>query len=272
MPHITRAYHPSRYGQLHYRIAGPAEAVTAPPLLCLHQTPGNGHEWEVLMAELAKTRVVIAADTPGYGMSDAPPAPAGIPDFASVMATLMADLAAAGTIAPGGFDVMGMHTGSIIAAQLALCAPAQVRRVVMFSLAAYPADVRAAKLAALRTQFPVPDGTLAHVEKLWAIFGQLGDKRMTAEYRHTAMAECLRLGSRMPWGYIAVYQYDFEAALAQVSQPVLVVNPQDDLWEPTHRAFALLPNARRWDLPGRAHGFLSFESAQVAAEITSFLA
>ncbi|HWU04685.1 MAG TPA: alpha/beta hydrolase, partial [Novosphingobium sp.] len=119
--------------------------------------------------------------------------------------------------------------------------------------------------------FPVPDATLAHVEKLWAIIGVLGDARQTAEDRHIGMGECLRLGSRMPWGYDAVYRYDFQGALDRVEQRALVVNPQDDLWEVTQENAPRLRNGRLWNIPGKAHGFLKYDHAEVVAHIRAFL-
>jgi pimeloyl-ACP methyl ester carboxylesterase len=225
---VTRAYATGRYGQVHYRIMPAIGPVVGPPLLCLHQTPSNGFEWMPIMPLLAQGRVVIAPDTPGYGMSDAPPEPASIEDLAGVMADMMWQMGV------GSYDVMGAHTGSILAAQLAVSRPERVRRVVMFGLAAYEADERAKRLAAVREKFPRPGADLTHIEQLWAIFGRLGDARMTIEQRHVAMAECLRLGERMPWGYYGVYRYDFLAALRAMEQATLVINPQDDLWDVTH--------------------------------------
>ena len=271
MPAVARAYIDSRYGQLHYRIATPSRTVAAAPLLCLHQTPGNGSDWQPVIAELAKERVVVAPDTPGYGMSDPPPEPVNIEDFAAIMARFMDDLAVLQIVPPGHYDVMGMHTGSITATEMARSYPERVRRAVMFGLAAYPADLRAQKLARLRENFPLPGNDLAHVEKLWAIISKLSDPRVSAEQRHVGMAECLRLGSRMPWGYIAVYRYDFLAAMPQVNQPVLVINPEDDLWSVTRATSHLMPNARRLDLPGVAHGVLSLERDKLVGAINAFL-
>jgi pimeloyl-ACP methyl ester carboxylesterase len=271
MPRILRAYLDSTFGQLHYRIARPSRPATAPPLLCLHQTPASGSDWLPILADLADTRVVVAPDTPGYGMSDAPPQPVEISDFAGVMARFMEDLGAAGVVEDGPFDVMGMHTGSIIATELARCWPQRVRRAVLFGLAAYPADVRAQKLARLPEAFPAPSNDLSHVEKLWAVISKLSDPRVSAEERHIGMAECLRLGSRMTWGYVAVYRYDFLAAMAEVRQPVLVINPQDDLWTVTRETSARLARSRRLDLPGVAHGVLTLERERVVGEIRKFL-
>lgn len=268
---ISRAYAPSSYGQLHYRIALPTGPVTSPPLLCLHQTPSSGHEWEPVMVELAVGRVVIAADTPGYGVSDAPPAPVTIEAFADVMLGFIDHLTATGVITAGLIDVVGAHTGSIIATELAARSPSRVRKAVLFGLAAYDAATRAKKLAGLRDKFPVPGDDLTHIEKLWAIFGQLSDPRMTAEERHIAMAQCLCLGTRMPWAYEAVYRYDFLDAMTRVEQPTLIINPDDDLSAVTRAMSGRYINGRRMDLPGVKHGVLKLEKERLVKAIDRFL-
>ncbi|TPG49412.1 alpha/beta fold hydrolase [Sphingomonas glacialis] len=269
--HVTRAYAPSRIGQLHYRIAAPAKDASAPPLLCLHQTPSNSVDWEPLLPLLGADRVVVAVDTPGYGMSDAPPAPLTIEMLAAVMAEVMAHLTEHGIVPPGPFDLLGQHTGSVIATELARAFPARIRRLVLFGLAAFPPEIRAAHLAMLRAAFPAPDATLAHVEKLWAAIGALSDPRLGAEARHRHMAECLRGGSRIAWGYESVFAYDFLGAIPQVTQPVLVMNPEDDLWDVTLTTAGLFPNGERFDMPGVGHGVLSLERDRVAARIEAFL-
>jgi pimeloyl-ACP methyl ester carboxylesterase len=271
MSTITRAYAPSRYGQLHYRIVRPEGPESRPPLLCLHQTPSNGSEWEPILADLATGRVVVAPDTPGYGMSDAPPAPVRIADFAAIMDRFMSDGVASGLFQTGAYDVIGAHTGSITATELARSRPQAVRRLVLFGLAAYDAEVRRQKLDTLYQKFPPPGNDLAHVEKLWAILVQLTDPRMSAEARHLKMAESLRLGSRLPWAYEAVYRYDFLEAMTEVAQPVLVINPEDDLWEPTRRTSHLYRNGRRLDIPGVKHGVLEIEHERIVREIRAFL-
>lgn len=271
MTAITRGYLPSRFGQVHYRIAHPAGPAQLPPLLCLHQTPSSGIDFEPVMVPLAAGRCVVALDTPGYGMSDAPGAPLPIEELAAIADRFMQDLADTGAIAGCAYDVLGFHTGSLLATDLAVSFPDRVRRLVLFGLAAYPAEVRREKLAHLRTAFPVPGPSLEHVEKLWAIIGKLSDPRISYEERHVSMAECLRLGERMPWGYISVYGYDFLDAMTKVRQPVLVLNPQDDLWEVTRANSDRYPNGCRIDLPGVAHGVLKLERDRVVAEIEGFL-
>jgi pimeloyl-ACP methyl ester carboxylesterase len=266
MSKVRRAYVDSRFGQLHYRIARPDGEPSLPPLLCFHQTPQHGGEWEPLLPRLSHSRVVIAPDTPGYGNSDAPPEVQSIEALAEVMGQLADDLDLVGPI-----DVMGIHTGSIIATELALQRPAQVGRVVLCGLAAYSVQEREAKLASLPDRFPAPDGTLHQAENLWSFISQYGDPRMSAEQKQVAMAESLRLGARLPWAFASVYRYDFQSALDRIDQKVLVINPEDDLWEPTRANSGRIRNGERWDLPGLRHGFLQFEPDLLAQRIDQFL-
>ena len=141
----------------------------------------------------------------------------------------------------------------------------------MFGLAAYPEDVRAERLERLSERFPPPDRTLAHVEKLWSLIGELADPAIPAEQLHIGMAESLRLGTRLPWGFKAVYQYDFLGAMRQVRQPVLILNPEDDLWVVTHQTSHLFGNGRRVDIPGVSHGVLSLRRDFLVEEIERFL-
>lgn len=268
MTQVKRGYADSRFGQVHYRIAQGGEGT---PILCLHQTPSSSADWLPVMAPLAQGRTVIALDTPGYGMSDAPPEPASIEDFAQIADRFMHDMAQQGLIPCGGYHIMGFHTGSLIATELARAFPQRVQRLVLFGLAAYPADVREAKLENLLQAFPVPDASLAHVEKLWAIIGSLSDPRISFEERHISMAECLRLGARMPWGYCSVYRYDFLAAMAQVAHDVLVMNAQDDLWEVTRATSHLFRNGKRMDMAGVKHGVLKLEQDRVVDAVEMFL-
>lgn len=263
-----RTYLPGRWGQVHLRIApGPHAAA---PLLMLHQTPKSGWIWEPLFGALAQHRTLIAPDTPGYGASDAPAEQASIEDFAGEMLALMDRLAADGTIAPGLFDAIGYHTGSVIATALGTLAPDRVRKLVLVSLAAYDADERARKIAALPDTLRLaPDGS--HLTTLWRLVDELTDARASLEWKQASLAENLRAGPDLYRGYRAVYGFDLIAALGALTQPVLVLNPEDDLHAATTRSAALAPRARTIALPGAGHGLFVIERDTIARLVDDFL-
>ena len=270
VPEVERAYCPSRYGQLHYRIARPRGASTRPTLVCFHQSPKSGWDYEPIMAGLARDRVVLAPDTPGYGGSDAPGAPVRIEDYAEVMMDFVHGLQARGTIPDGAFDALGYHTGSLISTELGRTWPDRLRRLCLLGLAAYDADERRRRLDTI-SRFPVPAPDGSNVHALWTLLESLNDPRIDTEWRHLSFAECLRAGSRLPWGFMAVYAYDFLGNLARLVQPTLVLCPQDDLWENTRTVAPIIPNGRMLEFPGVAHGFLKLDRDQVVDALRGFL-
>ena len=74
-PRLYRTYLDGPAGQIHCRVAQPSSVTAFPPLLCLHMSPKSGWAFQPLLERLGKTRLVVAPDTPGFGMSDKPATP-----------------------------------------------------------------------------------------------------------------------------------------------------------------------------------------------------
>jgi pimeloyl-ACP methyl ester carboxylesterase len=268
---IRRAYVDNLYGQLHYRVARPEVGGDRPALLCLHQTPRSGWEWEPIIPGLARERVVLAPDTPGYGNSDAPPQPVGIPQFGEAMIRFMDDMQASGQAPAGPFDIIGYHTGCVTATHMARTWPDRVRRIVLIGLAAYDAEARAARLANIG-RFPIPEtNDLSHVQRLWDLTETMIDPRASPQWRHRALAESLTTGVRLPWGFRAVYDFDFHAAMAQVAQPVMVINLGDDLQAVTEANYERYADVRKVDIPEAAHGAMTLEPERFVQLVGDFL-
>lgn len=264
---IEKLYIPSLWGQLHLRIAGVSGLQR--PLLLLHPTPKSGWLFEPLMPLLAADRVVIAPDTPGYGASDAPPAPVTIAEYAQVFLDVVSQLRTMQRLPPGPVDVLGYHTGAIIAVAMAAAAGAQIRNLMLVSLAAYPAELRLAKREAL-ARWPTPRADGSHLQAQWAQVQALTDPRMDAEWLQASLTENLRSGPRATWGYDAVYRYDFQAALDRVRHRTLILNPQDDLFEPTAANAPRIAQARYVEWPGVKHGLFQTDASRIAALLTEF--
>jgi pimeloyl-ACP methyl ester carboxylesterase len=59
--------------------------------------------------------------------------------------------------------------------------------------------------------------------------------------------------------------------LARVTQPILVLNPDDDLHQHTLRAAGVMRNGRLIDLPNWGHGFLDVHTDEARRIVTDFL-
>ena len=265
---IRRAYVDGSWGQLHLRAAGSDRAL--PPLLMLHPTPKSGWIWEPLMPLLAAGRIVVAPDTPGYGASDPPPVPPTIEALADEMLALCDTLVAQAVLPPGPVDVMGYHTGSVIAAAMARRAPDRVRRLLLVSLPAYSPQERAAKLTRL-DDWPGPKADGSHLGAMWRLVDGLTDPRAGTAWKHASVTENLRCGDRAPWGYRAVFGHDFQADLDALVQPTLIINPQDDLWQQTRDNVGRVRHARYLELPGVGHGLFDLDRDLIAGAALDFL-
>ena len=262
LPPVRRGFFDARFGQLHYRMAAPT-APTGSALLCLHASPVSSLVFEGLLPHMATDRICVAPDTPGFGDSEPPSEPPEIEDYAAAMGDLIEGF----DLAP--VDVIGYHTGSETAVELALQKPAAIRRLVLVSAPIFTPD----EVAEFREQYAAT--TIADVgeqmSERWESTRMWWDPKLGEEKLWQLYLAINHNPSISWWGHRAAFNYELGAALAKVEQPVLVLNPEDDLWEMTPRARTLLRNGRVHDLPGWNHGFLELHAAEVAALLRDFL-
>lgn len=139
-PRVRRAYFECRFGQLHVHNAIPPGGgfEEGTPLLCLPPAPLSGRIFTGLLRAVGCDRSVYAPDIPGYGESDAPP---GAPTIADGVAAIGDFLDA---MRFRQIDVLGSHAGAVIATELAIERPQQIRRVVLAGVPLLPAAEREA--------------------------------------------------------------------------------------------------------------------------------
>ncbi|MCP8890734.1 alpha/beta fold hydrolase [Sphingomonas faeni] len=265
----TRAYTRCRYGQMHYWDATPAEA-TAPTLVLLHQNPSASMEYAGLIEEMARDRRVVAFDTPGYGMSDAPPGP---PTMAEYAASFVDAIAALDLAENAPLDVFGFHTGALLAAELGLALPNEVGRLVLSGIPMRdPADRAARYRDALATPQPTEDGAgiLARSAALYRYVVTDRTAGVPLARAVELFAEKNRTLDHGAWAYHGVWSYDY-ARLPLIVQPTLVLQPHDALLDASRAASALIPGARFVDLPGLDRDIFEIAIPQIAQALRDFL-
>lgn len=254
---VGRAYADGRFGQIHYRIAQPAQA-RAIPVVFLHASPTSGRMYEPALAEIGRDRIALAPDTPGFGDSDAPGAPPEIADYAAALGEFVLALG------HDRIDVVGYHTGSKIACELALQRPHLVRRIAMVSASIYSAE----EVARQRRDFADPgiprDGS--HIAARWAFLMRWRKPDVPLVALQRAVAEYLKAGPLAHWGHRAAFNYAHAEHLPALTQSVLVFNFDDDLAEPTARAAQYLRNGRIINLPW-AHCSIEVHAAEFARHL-----
>ncbi len=259
---VRREYVDTSVGQLHLRIARP-QNPGARPLLCFHMSPFSGLIYERFLAEMSRDRMAIAPDTPGFGNSDPPAEVPQIGDYAAVMGELL-DILGLDEV-----DVMGFHTGALIALELAHQRPEHVKHVVMISAAIFTAE----ELRAIRREnakMPITvDGS--HLSERWAIALRHAGPGQTPEMLAEYVFEWFRNPLISWWGHNAAFNFDIEAALRRNVNPLLVLNTNGDLAEHTRRCAPLLANGRLLELPQWGHGFLDLQAPAVGSIVRDFV-
>ena len=257
---VRRAFFDGPTGQLHYRRAAPLKATgNLTPVVLLHQSPLSGRMFSELLPKLAADRLVYAPDTPGYGESAAPTKPPSVLDYADTLHEFIADL-------KEPVDLIGYHTGALLAAAIAARYPASVRRLVLISYPLFSPERR----AQLKTDAPIAeDGSPLLAE--WRSTMSVRPPGQSLEQAARIVAEKQRAGPRAGWAMLALAGYDPSADLRALKQPTLLLRPKDGLWDAGAAAAQLIPNARLEDAPDWGYGLFDAYPAEVAARLRAFL-
>ncbi len=258
-PRVRRGYFESRFGQLHVHNAIPPGGgfEEGTPLLCIHQTAGSGRVFERFLALAGRDRSVYAPDVPGFGESDPPPTRPTIADYAAAVGDFL------DTMRFRQIDLLGYQAGTLIAAELAIARPKQIRRLVMVSIPV----LNDAERDAFRRGSSAPSEDGAHLLPEWKRTLESYGSGVPLEVRARAFAEKLKSGVHPTWALAAAQQYASRERLALVTQSALVLRPKDDFWEATLRARELLPKARFIDLADQGNGLFEV-TPEVVVEVT----
>jgi len=237
---MTRRIYPTRFGQMHLRSNdGKGKGV---PLVLLHMSPRSGAMWETLQERLE--RPTHAPDRLGYGFSDAPPWALSLEQYAQ---STVDTLKAAGV--QGEVDVMGMHTGSLEAVEVAHQLGSQVRRVIVVGMPLFSTEEQQRQLEKYSEQPLRPATEGGHVLGAWRggfAFRQPPYDLADVQRRFVEHVLAANPGA----AFRAACSYPIEKKLKSLKAPLTVFAPHDEIIEQTVRVKPLLkPGATFVDLP-----------------------
>lgn len=134
--------------------------ATGEPVALIHGAWGDHHQWDAVAARLSGTCRVLSYDRRGHGASGSPAGSVALADQVSDLSTL---LSLAGH---GAHHIVGTGVGAVIALQLALLRPDQVRSLHVHE--PYLLGLLSADAAALPVYAPARELEHAVVQRLRA--------------------------------------------------------------------------------------------------------
>jgi pimeloyl-ACP methyl ester carboxylesterase len=238
---IRRAFADLSVGQVHFAECGDR---SAPVVLLLHQSPRSWAEYRAVLPLIGAQRRAIAMDTAGFGDSADGGVPASIGQWARVACELLDVL----NIAQA--DVVGHHTGGVVAVELAAAFPDRVRSLVLSSTPCTDEAFRRARARCPPIDEVAPSEDGSHLAALW-------QKRQSfyppgrPELLEAFVRDALKV-ERVEEGHRAVASYRMEERIGLVAQPTLIVRATDDPFAAPHAAQLRhhLPHARIVDIEG----------------------
>jgi len=215
----VRAYTDGKFGQIHYAVAGEG----APLLLC-HQSPTNMCQFDQVVPLLvAEGFQVITADMPGYGMSDGPDHVPTMEEYSHIVPAVL------DAVGVEKADVLGHHTGAILATDAALQFPDRVNRLILngpLPLTDEEREFFKAHLAAEKEWGPLEDGSHLTTQWKFRMDAQPGWSNIDAIQKHVVQG--MAAGPNVWYAHDAVMSYDHGAAMQKLSHPVLVFSNTGD--------------------------------------------
>jgi pimeloyl-ACP methyl ester carboxylesterase len=257
---MIRRIYPTRFGQLHLR----SHDGRGVPLVLLHMSPRSGAMWEAFQEKVE--RPTHAPDRLGYGFSDAPPWALSLEQYAQATVD---GLKAAGM--QGQIDLLGVHTGSIEAIEIAHLLGAQVRRVVVVGMPLFTVEEQQRQLEKYSEQPLRPATEGGHVLGAWRGGLALRHPPHDLADAHRRFIEHV-LAANPGAAFRAACGYAIDKKLKSLKTPLTVFAPHDDIIEQTLRVKALLkPSATYVDLPDLGLDLLSAATDRMVALLNRHL-
>lgn len=254
---------PSRYVclpavRIHYRVLGAGE-----PLVLLHGLGSAGSDWFPVTPGLAPYYRLILVDLRGHGQSSL----ARDYSIAAMAGDVEAVLDAEGI---GRAHVLGLSLGGCVALQLAIAAPARVKRLVLVNTFARLRHEGLWRRRLARVRYAAL-GTMDDLARLVAgsLFGDPAAQALAFDRLRRndlgAIRRCM----------MAVARFDVRGELSRVVAPTLVLIGDRDRTVPRRCADELMtgiPQARLQVIPDAGHALPHEQPAAFAQAVLAFLA
>lgn len=220
---IRRGFVEISDGQVHYAECGPSDAEVT---LLLHQSPRSWAEYRHVLPLLGLRYRTIAMDTLGFGDSVTPTWAPSVERWASAAVEFLQ------TLGITRCNIVGHHTGGVIALEIAASSSEIVERLVLSSTPYTDEEFRRARAERPPIDAVPPSHNGAHLAAMWQqrqAFYPSG----RADLLQAFVLDALKV-SDPEAGHRAVATYRMEDRIGLVVHDTLVIRATDDPFASPH--------------------------------------
>ena len=264
MKGINRDYADGPYGLVHFQDTGSGR-----PLVLCHQAPMSSRQFDTVYPLFAARGIrAIGVDTPGFGNSDPTDFVPRVEDWASSIVAVLDHLDIAQA------DVLGHHTGALVATEVALQFPDRVKNLILAGPLPLEEEERQGFLdfvdrAEINFEYKTDGSHL--VDSFMSRFNAYGDgvdpQRIT---RYTVE----KLMGRGPfwYGHYAAFKYDHNTAIPKIKHRTLILtNTGDQIYEHAKWTKRMRPDFEFVELDGGGIDIMDQQPEAWVDAIVSFL-
>ena len=264
-----RAFVQGPFGQVHVLTVQPrAGMILKTPLVLFHPTPYSSDYFKRFIPYMASDRMVIAMDTPGYGDSAKP---MELQSIAGYAASAVAALQALSYGHRRPVDVLGYHTGALIAAELAAQRPDLVRRLVLPGIPFYTDEKAQREAYEKYVKAPTIAEDGSHLSAPWAFSSFTMEFGVELERAQAHFKDYMQCYPDCWHAYHSVFSYNGMERLPEAAQPALLISFTGSLDEETRSAGDYLPNATHIRFDDIAVAGFDLEPERIADAVRDFL-
>ena len=265
VPYVPRrGYADGPYGQVHFRDTGSGR-----PLVLCHQAPQTSRQFTNIYEPLHRRGIrAIGVDTPGFGESDPTPFVPTVEDWAAAIPAVLDHLGLEQV------DVLGHHTGGMVATEVALQFEQRVRKLIINGPLPMSEEVRRRFLQGNEEReigfVYKPDGS--HLQQSFAsrnrMYGEGADPKTITRYTIEKFQ-----GYAPFWtGHHAAFIYDHGAAIEKIKHPTMILtNTGDQIYENAKLAREMRPDFSYAELRGGGVDIVDQMPEQWADAVAAFI-
>lgn len=237
-------------------------------LLC-HQSPSSLHQFDAAYRPLAARGIrAIGVDTPGFGQSQVPQLTPTIEDYADSVVAVLDHLGIAEA------DILGQHTGSMVAMEATIRHPQRFRCLILNSPTPFSAAQRHEWIDTLvarqRAWTLKADGS--HLQEMWERRLRVTPGWTNLAAVHRNVIDMLLAGDTLWYGHHASLVYDQLARLALIRHHTLILNNTGDaLYELCRSAHRQRPDFAYVELTGGTHDIVDEQPQAWCDAVADFL-